>query len=56
MFLAGTDECLLEEKRVSDEEDLIAAFQYLKGPFKKDGERLLMLEQVVTGQGEIASN
>lgn len=47
---------LTRGKKVSDEEDLIATFQYLKGLYKKDGERLLIQEEVVTGQEETALN
>jgi len=38
----------LEKRRL--QEDLIAAFQYLKGAYKKDGERLFLQGHVVIGQ------
>lgn len=43
----------LEKRRVQG--DRIAAFQYLKGAYKKTGGELLY-KHVVTGQGEMASD
>lgn len=44
---------ILEKKRL--QQDHIAAFQYLKGAYRKDGERLLA-GPVVIEQGVMVSN
>lgn len=44
---------ILEKKKL--QEDHVAAFQYLKGVYRKDGERLLA-ESVVIEQGIMVSN